>query len=164
MALSSFLAQSSSVVSPDFGSCSSAPSAQGCEHHVASDQGWVPSSCPHDGLSEGSLHPHPLSHHLVDSQALDDHPHAAAQSPCSGDRCADEAPPAAAATAAAAASWSDGRCVAQDCAAGLGIQASHHHGPIICLLYTSDAADEEDSVDLGGRRVIKKKKDEVINK
>eukprot|EP00658_Telonema_sp_P-2_P063173 TRINITY_DN51897_c0_g1_i1.p1 TRINITY_DN51897_c0_g1~~TRINITY_DN51897_c0_g1_i1.p1 ORF type:complete len:126 (-),score=18.51 TRINITY_DN51897_c0_g1_i1:32-409(-) len=30
-----------------------------------------------------------------------------------------------------------------------------------CLLYTSDAADEEDSVDLGGRRIIKKKK---INK
>ena len=28
----------------------------------------------------------------------------------------------------------------------------------ICLLYTSDAADEEDSVDLGGRRLIKKKK------
>ena len=27
-----------------------------------------------------------------------------------------------------------------------------------CLLYTSDAADEEDSVDLGGRRNIKKKK------
>ena len=26
-----------------------------------------------------------------------------------------------------------------------------------CLLYTSDAADEEDSVDLGGRRNIKKK-------
>ena len=23
-----------------------------------------------------------------------------------------------------------------------------------CLLYTSDAADEEDSVDLGGRRII----------
>eukprot|EP00658_Telonema_sp_P-2_P028947 TRINITY_DN22083_c0_g1_i3.p1 TRINITY_DN22083_c0_g1~~TRINITY_DN22083_c0_g1_i3.p1 ORF type:complete len:105 (-),score=31.22 TRINITY_DN22083_c0_g1_i3:36-350(-) len=32
---------------------------------------------------------------------------------------------------------------------------------IPCLLYTSDAADEEDSVDLGGRRIIKKKK---INK
>eukprot|EP00658_Telonema_sp_P-2_P069699 TRINITY_DN5905_c0_g1_i11.p1 TRINITY_DN5905_c0_g1~~TRINITY_DN5905_c0_g1_i11.p1 ORF type:complete len:361 (-),score=48.69 TRINITY_DN5905_c0_g1_i11:49-1131(-) len=31
---------------------------------------------------------------------------------------------------------------------------SHH----LCLLYTSDAADEEDSVDLGGRRIIKKKK------
>src|SRR5664280_3249869 len=30
-----------------------------------------------------------------------------------------------------------------------------HIGP--CLLYTSDAADEEDSVDLGGRRIIKKK-------
>eukprot|EP00656_Telonema_subtile_P029258 TRINITY_DN3241_c0_g1_i1.p1 TRINITY_DN3241_c0_g1~~TRINITY_DN3241_c0_g1_i1.p1 ORF type:complete len:222 (+),score=45.41 TRINITY_DN3241_c0_g1_i1:193-858(+) len=29
-----------------------------------------------------------------------------------------------------------------------------------CLLYTSDAADEEDSVDLGGRRIIKKKKTE----
>ena len=28
----------------------------------------------------------------------------------------------------------------------------------ICLLYTSDAADEEDSVDLGGRSNIKKKK------
>ena len=27
-----------------------------------------------------------------------------------------------------------------------------------CLLYTSDAADEEDSGDLGGRRLIKKKK------
>src|SRR5664280_988673 len=26
-----------------------------------------------------------------------------------------------------------------------------------CLLYTSDAADEEDSVDLGGGRIIKKK-------
>ena len=29
--------------------------------------------------------------------------------------------------------------------------------PKACLLYTSDAADEEDSVDLGGRRIIKKK-------
>ena len=27
-----------------------------------------------------------------------------------------------------------------------------------CLLYTSDAADEEDSVDLGGRRIIEKNK------
>eukprot|EP00656_Telonema_subtile_P008511 TRINITY_DN1396_c0_g1_i17.p1 TRINITY_DN1396_c0_g1~~TRINITY_DN1396_c0_g1_i17.p1 ORF type:complete len:107 (+),score=0.25 TRINITY_DN1396_c0_g1_i17:214-534(+) len=30
-----------------------------------------------------------------------------------------------------------------------------------CLLYTSDAADEEDSVDLGGRRIIKKKKKKI---
>src|SRR5665648_1290710 len=30
---------------------------------------------------------------------------------------------------------------------------------VICLLYTSDAADEEDSVDLGGRRIIQKKKE-----
>ena len=28
----------------------------------------------------------------------------------------------------------------------------------VCLLYTSDAADEEDSVDLGGGGIIKKKK------
>ena len=27
----------------------------------------------------------------------------------------------------------------------------------ICLLYTSDAADERSSVDLGGRRILKKK-------
>mgnify|MGYP003381666236 CR=1 FL=1 len=30
---------------------------------------------------------------------------------------------------------------------------------ILCLLYTSDAADERSSVDLGGRRIIKKKTD-----
>ena len=34
-------------------------------------------------------------------------------------------------------------------AAGLGVWS--------CLLYTSDAADERSSVDLGGRRIIKKK-------
>mgnify|MGYP003380522127 CR=1 FL=1 len=39
-----------------------------------------------------------------------------------------------------------------------------HHSPADtknlddCLLYTSDAADERSSVDLGGRRIIKKKK------
>src|SRR5664279_2529164 len=33
-----------------------------------------------------------------------------------------------------------------------------------CLLYTSDAADEEDSVDLGGRRIIKKKKKKKTKK
>ena len=33
-----------------------------------------------------------------------------------------------------------------------------------CLLYTSDAADERSSVDLGGRRIIKKKKqDRLMN-
>ena len=31
-----------------------------------------------------------------------------------------------------------------------------------CLLYTSDAADERSSVDLGGRRIIKKKKKKQI--
>ena len=30
-------------------------------------------------------------------------------------------------------------------------------GEYTCLLYTSDAADERSSVDLGGRRIIKKK-------
>ena len=29
--------------------------------------------------------------------------------------------------------------------------------PFICLLNTSDAADERSSVDLGGRRILKKK-------
>ena len=33
----------------------------------------------------------------------------------------------------------------------------------VCLLYTSDAADERSSVDLGGRRIIKKKTIESTN-
>ena len=33
---------------------------------------------------------------------------------------------------------------------------------LVCLLYTSDAADERSSVDLGGRRIIKKKKREAL--
>src|SRR5665648_601415 len=34
--------------------------------------------------------------------------------------------------------------------------ARYRNNQVPCLLYTSDAADEEDSVDLGGRRIIKK--------
>ena len=34
----------------------------------------------------------------------------------------------------------------------------------VCLLYTSDAADERSSVDLGGRRIIKQKKTSKINR
>src|SRR5664279_6174693 len=37
-----------------------------------------------------------------------------------------------------------------------GQQTAGSHRSTVCLLYTSDAADEEDSVDLGGRRIIKK--------
>ena len=33
---------------------------------------------------------------------------------------------------------------------------------ICCLLYTSDAADERSSVDLGGRRIIKKKNSHTL--
>ena len=33
-----------------------------------------------------------------------------------------------------------------------------------CLLYTSDAADERSSVDLGGRRIIKKKKPQTVSR
>ena len=33
---------------------------------------------------------------------------------------------------------------------------------IACLLYTSDAADERSSVDLGGRRIIKKKNNREV--
>ena len=32
---------------------------------------------------------------------------------------------------------------------------------MICLFYTSDAADQRSSVDLGGRRLIKKKKENI---
>ena len=35
----------------------------------------------------------------------------------------------------------------------------HFDTPNDCLLYTSDAADERSSVDLGGRRIIKKQID-----
>src|SRR5664280_3425823 len=43
--------------------------------------------------------------------------------------------------------------------AGVSCCRARQRGPSrSCLLYTSDAADEEDSVDLGGRRIIKKKK------
>ena len=38
---------------------------------------------------------------------------------------------------------------------GAGRRDEGHGSP--CLLYTSDAADERSSVDLGGRRIIKKK-------
>ena len=37
-----------------------------------------------------------------------------------------------------------------------------NYGCPVCLLYTSDAADERSSVDLGGRRIIKKKNSESI--
>ena len=53
--------------------------------------------------------------------------------------------------------------VARDMHGGNGISADYHvirHAVNLetCLLYTSDAADERSSVDLGGRRIIKKKK------
>ena len=42
------------------------------------------------------------------------------------------------------------------------IAVPQDHGVVplagLCLLYTSDAADERSSVDLGGRRIIKKKR------
>ena len=40
----------------------------------------------------------------------------------------------------------------------VGDQGIHSSVAGCCLLYTSDAADERSSVDLGGRRIIKKKK------
>eukprot|EP00658_Telonema_sp_P-2_P066685 TRINITY_DN55651_c0_g1_i1.p1 TRINITY_DN55651_c0_g1~~TRINITY_DN55651_c0_g1_i1.p1 ORF type:complete len:184 (-),score=20.55 TRINITY_DN55651_c0_g1_i1:28-579(-) len=40
----------------------------------------------------------------------------------------------------------------------VSLRHSLHPEVPCCLLYTSDAADEEDSVDLGGSRIIKKKK------
>ena len=49
----------------------------------------------------------------------------------------------------------DARLVDSLGAAKNGIEKTRNS---ICLLYTSDAADERSSVDLGGRRIIKKKK------
>ena len=41
----------------------------------------------------------------------------------------------------------------------MGVFPSGQWGQTVnCLLYTSDAADEEDSVEFGGRRILKKKK------
>src|SRR5678815_282131 len=51
--------------------------------------------------------------------------------------------------------------VAVSTAQGASGKAHEHAGSAHvcrCLLYTSDAADERSSVDLGGRRIIKKKK------
>ena len=49
--------------------------------------------------------------------------------------------------------------------AGEPLEACQRGLPLTCLLYTSDAADERSSVDLGGRRIInKKKKEEKKNK
>ena len=47
---------------------------------------------------------------------------------------------------------SDAQKSAQDAAASAEAAEA-----VACLLYTSDAADELDGVDLGGRRIIKKK-------
>ena len=45
--------------------------------------------------------------------------------------------------------------------AGIRRRRKHPAAPVgACLLYTSDAADERSSVDLGGRRIIKNKKEE----
>ena len=42
----------------------------------------------------------------------------------------------------------------------------HQVRPLLnrCLLYTSDAADERSSVDLGGRRIIKKKRKKTASR
>ena len=49
-------------------------------------------------------------------------------------------------------------------AAGCLIAAALYLLAVPCLLYTSDAADERSSVDLGGRRIINKKKIEKKKK
>ena len=53
-----------------------------------------------------------------------------------------------------------GQQVQDDLRRILQVGVNDDHGValrVICLLYTSDAADERSSVDLGGRRIIKKK-------
>ena len=59
-----------------------------------------------------------------------------------------------------------GQCVAKEIPDGKDfapdmttvVPCSESHAYEICLLYTSDAADDLLCVDLGGRRIIKKKK------
>ena len=41
---------------------------------------------------------------------------------------------------------------------GMQIKKEDYKLVYVCLLYTSDAADEEDSVGIGGSSIIKKKK------
>ena len=45
---------------------------------------------------------------------------------------------------------------------GMAAELRHAGLERVCLLYTSDAADERSSVDLGGRRIIKKKNIEHV--
>ena len=58
---------------------------------------------------------------------------------------------------AAAIAVRDARVVVVAASMALVTSAGEAHMAIDCLLYTSDAADERSSVDLGGRRIIKKK-------
>mgnify|MGYP003381464320 CR=1 FL=1 len=53
--------------------------------------------------------------------------------------------------------WEDVQAKAAEVISGES-RFEHYMG---CLLYTSDAADERSSVDLGGRRIIKKKKKKI---
>ena len=55
--------------------------------------------------------------------------------------------------------WDNGGAATEviDGTTGAGIGDGHFRCEDACLLYTSDAADERSSVDLGGRRIIKKK-------
>src|SRR5665648_1293893 len=59
------------------------------------------------------------------------------------------------------ASGSKGRRATQQLLCGV-ISSRCGCSTTTCLLYTSDAADEEDSVDIGGRRIIKKKKKKYV--
>ena len=45
---------------------------------------------------------------------------------------------------------------------GGALELAEQARALLCLLYTSDAADERSSVDLGGRRIIKKKKEHLV--
>ena len=57
----------------------------------------------------------------------------------------------------------DGLCIEREPAEGSG-DVGVAVGVQGCLLYTSDAADERSSVDLGGRRILKKKQKQIKKK
>ena len=55
----------------------------------------------------------------------------------------------------------EGKDVTVSSSGEVAVTGSSGTEALLCLLYTSDAADERSSVDLGGRRIIKKKKKDI---
>src|SRR5674536_400509 len=115
---------------------------------------------PRSTLSSSSAASDVYKRQAVFAGRLDEGSQTPAQGGCSrGGRLQDQAGDRARADRGGLCGWSAARCGGDGCGLWLQHRPAHRRERTrICLLYTSDAADEEDSVDLGGRRIIKKKK------